>query len=122
MKEKIRASRVLVIEDSPIVALSMQDMLTRLGVDVAGPAGTIATALQLAAEEQLDAAIVDLNIRGSKTFSILAILERRKIPFLIASGYADWTMPEKWLDRPRLQKPFNDAQLRARLDDLLNLP
>src|SRR5688572_5492874 len=58
--------RVLVVEDSPVVAEASEDMLRDMGCAVIGPATNMASALQLAAEEELDAAIVDINIRGGK--------------------------------------------------------
>lgn len=88
-------------------------MLEDMGCTVVGPAGTMAPALQLAAEEPLDGAVVDINIRGGKAFAILKILEERKIPFLLTSGYADWSMPEEWRGRPRLAKPYAEAELRV---------
>jgi hypothetical protein len=59
------------------------------------------------------------SIRGAKAFSLFSALDRRQIPFIIASGYADWTMPVEWQDRSRLPKPFTELQLRAKLDELL---
>jgi hypothetical protein len=38
------------------------------------------------------------------------------------SGYADWKMPDEWADRPRLQKPFSEEQLRRKLNELLSEP
>jgi response regulator RpfG family c-di-GMP phosphodiesterase len=94
-------------------------MLSDMGCEVVGPAGTMAPALQLATDEPLDAAVVDINIRGGKAFAILNILEERQIPFLLTSGYADWSMPEEWQGRPRLAKPYGEAQLRAAIGALL---
>lgn len=111
--------RVLVIEDSPVVAEAAKDMLRDMGCAVAGPATNMAAALLLAEEEQIDAAVVDLNIRGGKAFPVLRILEKRGIPFLLTSGYADWSMPEEWLARPRLAKPYTPNMLRERLLELL---
>ena len=111
--------RILIVEDSPVVALATEDMLRAFGHVPLGPVGNMAAALEMAESEEMDAAIVDLNIRGTKTFSLLTILNRRGIPFLIASGYADWKMPDEWLGRVRLQKPFNEAQLRAKLAEIL---
>jgi CheY-like chemotaxis protein len=111
--------RVLVVEDSPVVAEAADDMLRDMGCVVVGPATTMAPALQMAGEEQLDAAIVDVNIRGGKAFPVLRILHGRAIPFLLTSGYADWTMPEEWQDQPRLPKPYTPNQLRESLVELL---
>jgi CheY-like chemotaxis protein len=111
----LEGRRILVIEDSPVVALACEDMLRDMGCVPVGPAINMAAALQLAADEQLDAAVVDINIRGGKVFPVLKVLAGRGIPFLLASGYADWSMPEEWLDRPRLAKPFSPNLLRESL-------
>ena len=112
--------RILVVEDSPVVAIAIEEMLHELGHTVLGPAGNMATALELAENEEMDAAIVDLNIRGTKAYSLLKILEIQDITFLLASGYADWTMPAEWENRPRLHKPFSTSQLKAKLGELLS--
>ncbi len=119
MNSESTGSRVLVIEDSPVIALAAEDMLRASGYVPLGPAGNMASALELAVSEEMDAAIVDLNIRGTKTFAVLSILDRRNIPFLIISGYADWKMPDEWSDRARLQKPFSETQLQAKLTEIL---
>ena len=111
--------RVLVVEDSPVVAEACGDMLRDLGCVVVGPAGNMAAALQMASDEDLDGAIVDINIRGGKAFPVLKILAGRGVPFLLTSGYADWSMPEEWQGRPRLAKPYTPAGLRAGLEELL---
>jgi CheY-like chemotaxis protein len=111
--------RILVVEDSPVVAEACDDMLRDMGCVVIGPATNMAAALQLATEEQLDGAIVDLNIRGGKAFPVLRILHERRVPFLIASGYADWTMPEEWQECPRMAKPYSPSLLRDSLSKLL---
>lgn len=112
--------RILIIEDSPVIAMATEEMLQALGYVPAGPIGNMAVALEYVENGEMDAAVVDLNIRGSKTFGLLSILKRRNIPFLIMSGYADWKMPDEWADRPRLQKPFSEEQLHAKLSEILS--
>jgi len=111
--------RVLVIEDSPVVAPFTADLLSDLGFEVVGPAPNMATARELAETEEFDAAILDIHIRGERVFSICEVLEARKIPFILTSGYADWQVPDKWRDRPRLQKPYTIDQVEQALSDLL---
>ena len=115
----LQGRRILVVEDSPVVAEASDDMLRDMGCVVVGPAGNMAAALQLAHEEELDGAIVDINIRGGKAFPVLKILEDRGIPFLLTSGYADWSMPEEWQGKPRLAKPYTTNMLRETLLELL---
>ncbi|MEO8547873.1 MAG: response regulator [Sphingomicrobium sp.] len=111
--------RILVVEDSPVVAAASDDMLRDMGCVVIGPATNMAAALQMAAAEDLDAAIVDINIRGDKAFPVLKILEGRGTPFLLTSGYADWSMPDEWQEQPRLLKPYTPNMLRECLIKLL---
>ena len=118
--EALAGRRVLVVEDSPVVAEAAGDMLRDMGCVVVGPATTMAPALEMAGEEALDAAIVDLNIRGGKAFPVLRILRDRSVPFLLTSGYADWSMPEEWQGQPRLAKPYTPNQLRESLLQLLS--
>ena len=119
MTSELEGRRIFVVEDSPVVADDSAEILAELGCSVVGPAGNMASALQLAQSEDFDAAIVDINIRGGKSFAVLKILEGRGIPFLLSSGYADWTMPEEWFDRPRLPKPYTPEMLRTKLAELL---
>ena len=118
-QDALAGRRILVVEDSPVVAEAADDMLRDMGCVVVGPATTMAPALEMAGAEQLDAAIVDINIRGGKAYPALRILHGRAIPFLLTSGYADWTLPEEWQDRPRLAKPYTPNQLREALLALL---
>jgi DNA-binding NtrC family response regulator len=115
----LEGRRILVVEDSPVVAEACEDMLRDMSCVVVGPAANMAAALQLATEEDIDAAVVDINIRGGKAFPVLKILDERGVPFLLASGYADWSMPEEWQDRPRLAKPYSPNLLRESLIALL---
>ena len=118
-EQTLAGRRVLVVEDSPVVAEATDQMLSDMGCVVVGPATTMAPALEMAGEQELDAAIVDLNIRGGKAFPVLRILRDRSVPFVLTSGYADWSMPEEWQDQPRLAKPYTPNQLRESLLELL---
>ncbi len=118
---KLAGRRVLVVEDSPLIATVLEDMLQDLGCTVVGPIGNMAFALDLAKTETMDAAIIDLNIRGGKVYPVAEILRDRNIPFLLASGYADWTLREDFKDRPRLTKPYSAELVEQKLLKLLGL-
>ena len=111
---------ILIIEDSPLVAANLEEILLELGCKVVGPAGTMSDALRLSEQGDFDAAMVDLNIRGSKAFSILKILAQQQIPFLLVTGYADWSMPEEWSQAPRMPKPFNKEMVERSLLSLFH--
>lgn len=109
--DALKGRRILIIEDSPVVGPYTADVLEELGCQVVGPAPNMAAAREMIDEERFDAALMDIHIRGERVFTLCEVLEARGIPFVLTSGYADWTMPEKWQDRPRLQKPYTIADV-----------
>lgn len=110
--------RVLVIEDSPVVGAFVTDVLAELGYTVVGPAPNLAAARELIEEQEFDAALVDVFIRGERVFPMCDLLARKGVPFILTSGYADWQIPEQWQDRPRLNKPYDMGQLEEALTAL----
>jgi CheY-like chemotaxis protein len=114
--------RILVVEDSPVVGPFTADILADLGCEVVGPAPNMAAARELVEENKFDAALMDVHIRGERVFPLCEMLEERGVPFVLTSGYADWTMPDKWRDRPRLQKPYTIDDVRDSLAAALSAP
>jgi len=112
--------RILVIEDSPVVGPFTADLLSELGYEVVGPAPNMAIARELIDGGAFDAALVDVHIRGERVFPLCEALDERGVPFVLTSGYADWTMPHKWRDRPRLPKPYSIDQVEDALTAALD--
>jgi CheY-like chemotaxis protein len=116
----LRGRRILVVEDSPVVAPFTAEILAELRCEVAGPAPTMAAARELIDEGNLDAALMDIHIRGERVFPLCDMLAAAGVPFIFTSGYGDWQMPEKWADRPRLQKPYTVEQIEQALKGVLS--
>ena len=116
----LSGKRILVVEDSPVVGPFTADLLEDLGCEVVGPAPNMAAARELIEEVEFDAALMDVHIRGERVFPLCEALEAKGLPFVLTSGYADWTMPDKWRNRPRLQKPYTIADVRDSLSELLS--
>lgn len=117
-----KGRRVLVIEDEMTIALLIEETLLELGAEVVGPASRLDAALRLATEEAIDAAILDVNIRGGNSYPVADILAERGIPFVFCSGYGDWAIEERHRDRPRLTKPYSSKNLEDRVLQLLSPP
>jgi CheY-like chemotaxis protein len=111
----LKGRRILVVEDSPVVAPFTADLLAELGCAVVGPAPNLAAARELIEDGEFDAALMDVHIRGERVFPLLDLLQARGTPFVLTSGYADWQMPDKWREAPRLQKPYTLDQVGAAL-------
>jgi CheY-like chemotaxis protein len=117
---RLKGRRILVVEDSPVVGPFTAELLADLGCEVVGPAPNMAAARELAeGAEPIDAAMMDVHIRGDVVFALCEVLAARSVPFVLTSGYADWQMPDKWEDRPRLQKPYTVEQVEDALARLI---
>jgi len=81
--------RILVVEDEAIVADMLECFLTELGAVVIGPAATVDSGLRLAKDANIDAAILDVNIRNEKVAPVAALLRQRNIPIVFATGYGE---------------------------------
>ena len=110
--------RILVVEDDLAIAVLIEEVLQDIGCTVVGPVGKLDAALRLADEEELDAAVLDITIRGGKVFPVVERLQARGVPFALASGYGDWALPEALRNQPRLVKPFTAEDLRAQVRSL----
>lgn len=113
--DALRGRRLLVVEDEYMIAADLARILEDRGVDVIGPAGSIEDALELlVADDRIDGAVLDLNLRGEHAYAIADALRERKVPFIFATGYDAWSIPEAYAQVPRLEKPV-DPRALARL-------
>lgn len=109
--------RILIVEDEGMLAVEIEELLIRMGCIVIGPSNSISRAACLAQEENIDAAILDVNIRGQKIYPVAEILQSCGIPFIFLTGYGNWSLPAGMRDTKILSKPFSVAELKACLLD-----
>ena len=118
---KLTGRRILVVEDSPVVGPFTAELLADLGCEVIGPAPNLAVARELIeGDGKIDAALMDVHIRGDVVFALCEALAAKDVPFILTSGYGDWQVPDKWQDCPRLTKPYSSEQVEEALSALLS--
>jgi DNA-binding response OmpR family regulator len=115
----LEGQRILLVEDEAIVSMILEDFLTEFGCEIVGPATRLKKAVDLASVENVDAALLDLNVSGEVTYDVAKILSDRGIPFAFVTGYTAASLSAPYRERPMLQKPFQSAQLRKLLTLLL---
>lgn len=104
--ESLGGRRILVVEDEMSIAAFIEEVLLDLGCIVVGPVAKLDAAIQLARDGEIDAAILDVHVRGGQIFPAAELLLARGIPFVLASGYGDWAFPTSLRGQRRLTKPF----------------
>lgn len=98
--------RILVVEDEPLVAMLIEDLVAEGGGIVVGPASTLAAAAALIAEDRLDGALLDVNVCGREVYPLAEILARDGVPFVFVTGYGAHGHPVRYREHPTIQKPF----------------
>ena len=107
--------RVLVVEDEAAISLLLEDMLLDFGCEVIGPAARLAAALDTLSREKVDLAILDVNVAGEPIYPVAEALAQRSIPFVFSTGYGSAGIRDAYRDRPVLQKPFAQNDLKQKL-------
>jgi DNA-binding response OmpR family regulator len=111
--------RILIVEDEPLIAMMLEDFLDMLEREVAGTADNVAAALAVIDAHEIDAAILDVNLRaGEQSWPIADRLAGKGIPFILATGGAGDMIAEPFRDRPVLSKPFTMDGVEKALDGL----
>ncbi len=105
--------RLLIVEDSVLLAMELEAGLTELGATVAGLAATLDEAIGMT-DLPLDAAVLDANLDGLSVAPAAEALRARGVPFVFATGYADRAAPMGF-DAPIIRKPYNVGQIAAAL-------
>ena len=118
-EDKKRTVRVLIVEDEPLIALSLEDVLIDAGFQVAGVAGKLEKALSLIESGACDAAILDANLAGVSAKPAAIALAARGLPFIVMSGYSPEQMQGVFPDALFIQKPCRPDLIIEKLNSLL---
>lgn len=83
------ARRILVVEDSMIIALDTEECLLTLGAEEVVVQATVAGSLEALARGDFDFALLDFNLGGESSEAVAEGLRARGIPFWLATGYGE---------------------------------
>lgn len=114
----LKGRNILLVDDEMMVAMLLEAVLKNEGCNVMS-VGHLDHAMRLATEWALDAAILDVNLHGHRSYPVADVLVARAIPFVFASGYIDDDLVKLYPTRPVLVKPYKPDSLIATLTDLI---
>ena len=119
-EQPLQGRRMLVVEDQYYLATDICEWLEKAGAQVIGPVPSAAQARELLDREQVDSAVLDINLGEGPTYEIAKALADRDVPFLFATGYDTAAIPEDYQGRPRIEKPFQGSALVSAVRKLTN--
>jgi CheY-like chemotaxis protein len=112
-------ARILIVEDEPLIAMMLSDWLEELGHEPIGPAFTVDDAIARIGQDAIDAAIVDINLRGRRSEAVAAALVERSLPFAFATGDHADSVGDEYKDRPLVSKPYDFAAVANAVEALI---
>lgn len=109
-------SRILVVEDDPLVAMMLEGFLEALDRQAFGPVDSVQAALAQLDEGNIDGAIVDVHLANGETSEPVAeALAAKGIPFILTTGGFIAPPGPVFAGRPVLLKPFTVSSLEKAL-------
>jgi CheY-like chemotaxis protein len=117
--EQLSGLTVLVVEDEPLIALMVEDMLRDFGAQEVVLVHDLETALDIADRLKVDLALVDVLLGNQNSYPIAHKLAARDVPFAFTTGVPPDGIEEGYRDRPILTKPYRQDELQAIFDVLL---
>jgi light-regulated signal transduction histidine kinase (bacteriophytochrome)/CheY-like chemotaxis protein len=117
---KLLSGAALLVEDSLIIAMDAEDILTRLGAERVVTAANLAQAEVEIARDRFEAAVLDVNLGTETSLPLADTLRAAGIPFLFATGYGEQLkLPAGLEGIPILQKPYTLNSIARALSALL---
>lgn len=116
--------RVLVVEDESLIAFELSDLLEDLGHQVVGMAAAPDQALRLIRDMagKIDAAMVDANLAGQSSATVIEALRQADIPFAITSGYDQEELAALGVCGVQIVKPYTRGDIHRTLAALSARP
>ncbi|MBB2156003.1 response regulator [Gluconacetobacter diazotrophicus] len=99
----VAETSILIIEDEPIIAMDIEDLVRRCGHQVAGVAATEADAIALARETRPGLILADINLGagGDGMNAVTSILRHHDAPVIFVTAY-----PERLLTGEAVEPAF----------------
>ena len=115
-------TRVLIVEDEAIIAMTAEDMIEELGCVVANTASNLAEALAHVKAGGFDVAMLDINLNGTESTDVARLLIERASPFIFTTGYGSGGPAADFPGIPVVAKPYRAADLATAINKVITVP
>lgn len=118
--DSLEGCRVLIVEDDAMISMMLQDLLEDMGCQVVSVASRLEEARRKSEADDFDVALLDVNLRGERTFPVAEAMQQRRRPFVLTTGYATTILPDSLQEATLLQKPYRRQDLESALWDAMH--
>ncbi|WP_431855233.1 response regulator [Azospirillum sp.] len=121
MADEAKATKVLIIEDEPLIVLDLKAILKDMGCDVCGVAETAEQAMETAKREAPDLILVDIRLPGETDGidAVKAIVAERPTPVLYVTGNWRELRSRGLPDAMAIGKPYLPSVLRRAIQTVM---
>ena len=99
--------------------LKLEEQLGRDGYTIVGPYYSVVRALGGLPDAEIDAAVLDVDVRDALIFPLVDELAEQGVPFLFLVDPTSRILLDQYREQPALTKPFDPAALIHLLGDIL---
>ena len=116
----LKGARVLIVEDTFLVADSLRILIEAYRASVEAMVPSNEKAFAALEQVEIDVAILDIHLKDGKVYPFAQHLVKIGTPFVFVTGYGeDADIPESLATIPRLEKPIQIERLLRALAPLL---
>lgn len=107
--------RILIVEDEPLVAFDIEHLLRECGYDVVATVDTLAEAVRVLGEEEVDLVLSDIKLNGDGDgMDVARAAAAGEVPVLFVTAYCP--VEARSLGIGCLAKPYSDKVLKKALE------
>ena len=107
--------RILIVEDEPLVAFDNEHMLGEFGYEVVATVDSLADAVRVIGDEQIDLILSDIKLNGDGDgMDVARAAAARGVPVLFVTG--NCPLEARSLGIGCLAKPYSDKVLKGALE------
>jgi len=110
---------LLLVEDEPLIAAGIAQVLEEYGYQSVQSAYTFAEAAEAAETGRFDGAILDVMLDTRYVWPIAKALRSKGTPFLLLTGLGSESIDREFRDAPVVFKPFTEKELVGKINALM---
>ena len=116
-KRERAVRRILIVEDEPLVAFDNEHLLRECGYEVVATVDTLAEAVRVLGEEEVDLVLSDIQLNGDGDgMDVARAAGARQVPVLFVTG--NCPLEARGLGMGCLAKPYTDKVMKNALEAL----
>ena len=118
MIQSLVGKSILIVEDEFIIGMMLCKEIARAGGTPIGPVTSIANGLREIESQTVDAVVLDAKLVDGSGAVLADLLEKRRIPFVVISGYDEANLPRGLRGAPFVAKPVSLPLLLKAIESL----